>query len=92
MQAIIEEMDALISQGTWELVFALKNIVAGCRWVYTLKYRPDSSVDRYKTRVVAKGYTQTYGVDYLETFSLVARLNSIRILFSIVINLSWPLF
>ena len=46
----------------------------------------------YKARLVAKGYTKTYGIDYFETFSTVARMNSIRILFSIVVNLSWPLF
>ena len=64
-----EEMDALISRGTWELVFAPKNaVVVGCRWVYTLKYRIDGLVDRYKAKLVAKGYTQSYGVDYFETF------------------------
>jgi len=41
---------------------------------------------------VAKGYTQTYDIDYFETFSPVARMNSTRILFFIVVNLSWPLF
>jgi len=75
------------------LISALKDaVVVGCRWVYTLKYRPDGSVDRYKARLVAKGFTQTYGVDYFETFSPVARLNSIQILFSIVVNMEWPLF
>jgi len=66
--------------------------VVGCRWVYTLKYHPDGSVDRYKARLVAKCYTQTYGMDYFETFFTVARLNFIRILFSIAVNLSWSLF
>jgi len=37
------------------------------RWDYALKYRPDGSVDRYKTRLVAQSYTQTYDVDYFET-------------------------
>jgi len=81
-QAMDEEIDALISRETWQLVSAPKDIiVVGCRWVYTLKYRPDGSVDRYKVRLVAKRYTQTYGVDYFETFSPVTRLNSIQILF-----------
>jgi len=47
---------------------------------------------RYKGRLVAKSYTQTYDIDYFETFSLVVRMNSIRILLSIDVNLSWPLF
>ena len=41
---------------------------------------------------MAKGYTQTYGIDYFEKFSPVAKMNSIRILLSIVVNLSWSLF
>lgn len=44
------------------------------------------------SRLVAKGYTQTYGVDYYETFSPTAHLNSIRVLFSLVVNLSWPMY
>ena len=88
-----EEMEALTYRGTWELVSALTDaVVVGCRWVFALKYQPNGVVDRYKARLVAKGYTQTYGIDYFETFSPVARMNSIRILFSIVVNLSWPLF
>jgi len=57
-----------------------------------LKYRLDGSVDRYKARLVVKGYTQTYDVDYFETFSPVTRMNSIRILFSVAVNMEWPLF
>jgi len=51
------------------LVSAPKNVViVSCRWVYTLKYRPYGTVDQYKARVVVKSYTQTYGVNYYETF------------------------
>ena len=67
-------------------------VVVGCRLVFTLKYRQDGSVDRYKARLMAKSYIQTYGIEYFATFSPVARMNSIKILFSIAINLSLPLF
>jgi len=87
MQAMDEKMIALVFRGTSELVSAPTDVV-GCRWVYTLKYHLDGLVDRYKARFVAKGYTQTYDVDYFETFSPVARLDSIRILFSCIVNLS----
>ena len=90
-QAMDEKIDALVSRRTWELVSAPTDVVVGCRSIYTLKYRPNGLLDRYKTRLITKGYTQTYGVDYFETFSPIARLNSIMILFSIVANLSWSL-
>lgn len=46
-------------------------------------------VDRYKERLVAKGYTKTYGIDYQETFSLVAKLDTDRVLLSLAANLDW---
>jgi len=48
-------------------------------------------IDRYKARLVVKGYTQKYGVDYIETFAPVAKLDTIRILISIATNREWPL-
>ena len=41
---------------------------------------------------MTKGYTQTYGVDFMETFSPMAQLNSVRILISVAINRQWPMY
>ena len=90
--AIDEEMQALMKNQTWELVNLEKGIKpVGCRWVFNIKYILDGTIERYKSQLVAKGYTQTYGVDYKETFASVAKMNTIRILMSLAVNLNWKL-
>ena len=64
----------------------------GCRWVYTIKVGPNGQVDRLKARLVAKEYTQVYGSDYGDTFSPVAKIASIRLLLSMAVMYSWPLY
>ena len=56
-------------------------------YVGLIKHKAHDSIKRYKARPVVKGYTQTHGVDYQETFSLVEKLNIIRVLLSLVANL-----
>ena len=63
----------------------------GCKWVFSIKHKADGLIERYKARLVAKGYTQTYGIDYQETFALVAKLNTVKVLLSLIVNLDWPL-
>ena len=77
-QVMDKKMEALASREIWKSVSTPTNsAVTGCRWVFTLKYRPDGSVDRYKARLVAKSYTQTNDI-YFETFLPVVRMNYIR--------------
>ena len=55
------------------------------------KVKVDGTFDRYKVRLVAKDYTQTYGVDYHVTFAQIAKMNTIRVLLSLVANYNWHL-
>ena len=86
-------LDALHKTGTWDLVDLLsKKSAIGCKWVYKTKTRTDGIIDRYKDRLVAKGFTQEYGIDYDETFAPVARLSSARTIITVSAARKWPLF
>lgn len=75
------EYNSLLENDTWKLVELPPNRKAvGCRWVFKVKYDSEGNVERFKTRLVAKGYSQRAGVDYDETFSPVVRFTSIRAL------------
>ena len=78
-------MDSLQSNKTWKLVdlpTGCKTI--GCKWVLKRKLKADGSVEKYKARLVAKGFRQKENIDFFDTYSLVTRITSIRVLFSIV--------
>ena len=82
-----EEVDAFVSRQTWDLVpTSLGLPVVSYCWIFTVKYRLDGILDRYKARLIAKGFTQNYGVDYLHILSTVAHLGSIHVIFSLAVN------
>jgi hypothetical protein len=91
-KAMDRELGTLEKAGTWFNVPRPpdKNIV-GSKWVYRIKHNADGSVDKYKARLVARGFTQIYGVDYFTTFSPVAKLSSFRTILAIAARHDWEI-
>lgn len=84
MSAMQSEMNSHKKNQTWSLVHRPNNRkVIKSRWVFSVKRKPDGSLIKYKARQVAKGFSQTEGVDYTEVFAPVARASSIRTVLSL---------
>ncbi|RVW22259.1 Retrovirus-related Pol polyprotein from transposon TNT 1-94 [Vitis vinifera] len=91
-QAMVDEMAALHSNGTWDLVVLPSGkSTVGCRWVYAVKVGPDGQVDRLKARLVAKGYTQ-FMVLIMVTHSPCCQDCFCPLLLSMAAMCSWPLY
>ncbi|XP_031112009.1 uncharacterized protein LOC116015983 [Ipomoea triloba] len=84
------EIDALQKNKTWELTeLPPGKTPIGCKWVYKVKLKADKTVKKHKARLVTKGYTQQLGIDYLETFSPVARITTTRTFLAVVVSRNW---
>ncbi|KAG8477669.1 hypothetical protein CXB51_027663 [Gossypium anomalum] len=92
-QAMVDEIAMIEKNQTWELVpRPAKKKVIGVKWVYRAKQNADGSLNKLKARLVVKGFSQKYGLDYLETFAPVARLDSIRLLVALAAQKQWKIY
>ena len=90
--AMQAEMDSIHNNQTWSLVPLPPDKTAiSSKWVYKIKPATPGHPARYKARLVARGFQQQDGVDFLETFSPVVRWETIRVLIAIAVHLNWPL-
>ena len=84
------ELQSLQENNTWELVpLPPKRKVVQCKWVFRTKIASDGSDIKHKARLVAKVYSQVHGVYYTETFTLVAKRDSIRLILSLATSKCW---
>jgi hypothetical protein len=65
--------------------------IIGCKWVYEVKHNADAFVSRYKARLVTKGYAQTYGINYEETYSPIAKMTIVRVIIIMAATKGWSL-
>jgi hypothetical protein len=85
-----EEYNSLLENQTWDLVsFPSGRKIFRCRWVYRTKSATDGQINRYKSKLVAKSFQQVHGVDYDETFTPVAKMDSICLVVAIVATKGW---
>lgn len=87
-----KEIQALENNNTWQITpLPPSKTLIGCKWVYRIKLNLDGTIERYKADLVAKSYTQRQGLDFLETFSLVTKTTSVRVLIALASTKGWPL-
>ena len=82
---MVDEYDSIVKNNAWEIVPGpVDKSVVSSRWIYKVKQAADGSVEKYKTRFVARGFSQIERIDYEETFALVARYSSIRTILALL--------
>eukprot|EP00253_Pinus_taeda_P030510 PITA_30510 len=90
VDAMVEEYDSIVRNSAWEIVPRPEGkSVVGSRWIYKVKQVADRSVEKYKARFVARGFSQIEGVDYEKTFAPVARYSSIQMILALSVQMGW---
>jgi hypothetical protein len=90
VDAMVEEYDSIVKNSAWEIVpRPFDKSVVDSRWIYIVKQVVDGSVEKYKSRFVARGFSQIKGIDYDETFAPVTRYSSIRSILALSGRMGW---
>jgi hypothetical protein len=90
--SMTKEYQSIMKNDVWDIVLRLEGkYVVTSKWIYKIKHAADRSVDKYKERFVARGFSHVEGIDYEETFAHVARYTSIRTIISLAVSMGWKL-
>jgi hypothetical protein len=93
VDAMIEEYQSIMKNEVWEIVPRPGNKdVVSYRWLFKIKHAADGSIEKYKARFVARGFSQKEGIDYEETFAPVARYTLIRTIIALAAKMKWKLY
>jgi len=87
------KMKAIERNNTWDLVDPPESVIPiGVKWVFKTKLNERGRVEKYKARLVAKAYTQKYGINYMEVFAPVDRLDTVSVLLVVATHNVWEVF
>jgi hypothetical protein len=85
LDAMKDEMKSMSTNDVWDLVEIPKGAkIVGCKWIYKTKHDSKGNIERFKARLMVKGFMQREGIDYIETFSPVSSKDSFRIIMALV--------
>ena len=88
----MEEYESIMKTDVWEVVpRPNRKFVVTSKWIFKIKHAVDGSIEKYKARFVARGFSQKEGVDYDETFAPIARYTSIRTIIALASAMRWRL-
>ena len=92
VDAMVEDYDSIVRNSAWEIIPRLVDkSVVGSIWIYKVKQDADGSVEKYKARFVARGFSQVEGIDYEDPFTPVARYSSIRSILALLMKMGWKI-
>lgn len=90
--AMVDEYKSIMKNDVWEIVPRPEGkSVVSSKWIFKIKHSADGSIEKFRARFVAQGFSQKEGIDYDETFAPVARYTSIRVIISLASVLDWKL-
>ena len=92
VEAMTEEYQTIMKNNVWDRLLKLENkSVVSSKWIHKIKHDVDVSIEKYKEIFVHRGFSHKEGIDYEETFYLVARYTSIRTIMALASMMKWDL-
>lgn len=88
--AMEAEFNALQKNKTWVLVPRPNGVnIVGSKWIFKLKQNSDGTLNKHKARLVARGFTQQYGINYHDTFSPVVKPATVCLILALAVSKNW---